>query len=1235
MFIGKTAQILSSTDTNISPAIGIESVYYEKLDGSPTNASIYKQSVSKHMAIQLYMDDTTNTYKVKETNSSSGILNIPFGIQSSDNLFNGSTSLTDGVTSGYVVVPSDQQLKNPMIGYANNIEYIRANTMYSGDDTSYMAAYLGYKKYSISDLLRNYISHTTLEKYINWIESKTRQKKEDVSTDSSITYHKQEKEKQCKDISDRISNASNRYNDIVSTSYDIIDVTDTDLNEIKDLISAKLLDYGNIYKIRYNPNLNDPEFYDHEFYLYLRATSNNEFAPVAIAAKIEDDNYFDGQRLEDWEILYDISENRITYMKDEYGNEAPFDFKNKKIDDSYLFSDVAVSIDTDALYMIQIGWDANVNDSSLYHDVSVLTDKINNSGIGQQINNASIGRILDLYKYTINGSSYIDLVFKKEHHNNDIINSQYLVNSSDLLDSSIEIEPKLGLFFDNSVNLIELSSDTFASITIDELYGLANYNQIDFEYIRQTNPYIAYGLSKFMFTSEFPSDSTWQQWPNMFDNTVKRYQNESGHCYMSLPVFTYVTDHCAGVEVSSGGWINNVSTSTTSSYIDAIGLGVRYDMIPSSYGSTSFIRGPKDYSLSSYVKNNSIQSEKVLISGNLENCYIGPENNSITLFNTKDKPISDIIMAGNNSGISITGPCKNIQIKNNNGIINIENSYNVNIGSNNTNINIINSSVLNISNNCVDINVQKSTNNVIYNDCSNCMISNYSNYNKIYQNNTGITMNNTYMVTIAQESSEDTPALTYHDNHSFYTSQHMKSMRNGVSYNGRISGMTLISDSSSKPDIEITSQRCYNSSLNVWILPSRTSSTINYTKAVTYLAEPDQPNIKDIDVYDKTSGITINNVSIDALSFTMNFADGGDKVYDIWYEYDKKAKLQNNFTVSVFSGDISKSKPLYIDTTEDYGDIGSSNNMYIVNSSSAIYTYGVSKKLPEGPSIKILNDTNSINSSLNFVVTGYMASLIDSYKLTNTSSDVSIIGSISLKSDASLGIGTGNNIIPNMTKPSEYECLVNLSYKLNYRQNVDPLALSFYYKNKIVKTFDINIASIYNLISVMITYYRNSYSNSTIFLCPENSFIGIVECEDHRTSNSSTGNSNRSVKCLGWNYGSNKIRIPIDNIVDSSYKLIPSIIPASSLANSLVYKVNSENLYDSNALLLYVRQSGQDRYGSVSFNYNGSTNINLETLGINTDLGGSINPGDGMGDADFGVDIGFGNDGPDKGPTLS
>lgn len=97
------------------------------------------------------------------------------------------------------------------------------------------------------------------------------------------------------------------------------------------------------YTLVLDPDRTDIKSGDHKFNIILQAISKNKFSEVAKAApsKDESDTYFNNCDLSKWELKYciendidrfDWAYNRgqgvIYYMKDEWNNECPYDFKN-------------------------------------------------------------------------------------------------------------------------------------------------------------------------------------------------------------------------------------------------------------------------------------------------------------------------------------------------------------------------------------------------------------------------------------------------------------------------------------------------------------------------------------------------------------------------------------------------------------------------------------------------------------------------------------------------------------------------------------------------------------------------------------------------------------------------------------------------------------------------------------------------------------------------------------------
>lgn len=103
-------------------------------------------------------------------------------------------------------------------------------------------------------------------------------------------------------------------------------------DELDELISANSLIPGAFYVHNaYGDHLDSGHYFD----LMLLATSKNTFSLKVYAIPHEGETYNYGN-MSQWDLKYDIESDNITYMKDEWGNEANYDFKNTLIKDGNL-----------------------------------------------------------------------------------------------------------------------------------------------------------------------------------------------------------------------------------------------------------------------------------------------------------------------------------------------------------------------------------------------------------------------------------------------------------------------------------------------------------------------------------------------------------------------------------------------------------------------------------------------------------------------------------------------------------------------------------------------------------------------------------------------------------------------------------------------------------------------------------------------------------------------------------
>lgn len=123
-------------------------------------------------------------------------------------------------------------------------------------------------------------------------------------------------------------------------------ITKITYSELKTLRDSNQLIPGKKYRIiDYIPvfegNINYARYAGNQFDIIVTALSNNELSENASAIKHEGDNYFNYRHLNLWQIKYNIDnlymyqwvhhingKGVIYWMKDEWGNECPYDFVN-------------------------------------------------------------------------------------------------------------------------------------------------------------------------------------------------------------------------------------------------------------------------------------------------------------------------------------------------------------------------------------------------------------------------------------------------------------------------------------------------------------------------------------------------------------------------------------------------------------------------------------------------------------------------------------------------------------------------------------------------------------------------------------------------------------------------------------------------------------------------------------------------------------------------------------------
>ena len=216
------------------------------------------------------------------------------------------------------------------------------------------------------------------------------------------------------------TNPSAGTNDVASVIGNIKPMTETTWSVLKSLRDSSGLMPGMQYRITdYNTTTSqaNTQSANHQFDIIVTADDNHTLNENARAIRHTGDTYFSASTLDAWELKYDIDNDTtkyawadsgatgrgvIYYMKDEWGNECPYDFKNIQFARWELSNPV--------------GYVMNLNTSEYETDTQGLTDSFKALKTGLYATSSSNntfyfgGQYDDKYKivYTIaNAPTYI------------------------------------------------------------------------------------------------------------------------------------------------------------------------------------------------------------------------------------------------------------------------------------------------------------------------------------------------------------------------------------------------------------------------------------------------------------------------------------------------------------------------------------------------------------------------------------------------------------------------------------------------------------------------------------------------------------------------------------------------------------------------------------------------------------------------------------------------------------
>lgn len=380
MFTSKKAQYLNKDFDRISPITNIESLYYEQAEKDGDNYKISRKSVVKHMHINFVINDRNiNIAKIS---------NIP--------------DPGEYIADASINIEFNKiELPNPIINNVTDQRQFEAS-LFTVNSSKYV---------NLQDLLKNYTPIQYFSSSVGTINASL------DNINSSIT-----------NVSSYIADTSSVADALISVLH-----KHTEYYTWNQLNTSTTLDNNGIYNLIY-------QSIESSCLIKVQCISTNTIKNIISLDRAF--NHSNNASVEQWVFHYDVSSNKITYLKDEYGNEGNFDFRiAHKIYNNDLINSSFVN---NKLYFNPISSNIKFNGNGKFEG-----NEIYNSSNITFTENASNNIVVNCYNVIISGSgnriynssNTSTLVIKKSNniiincHDSSILvngNSNYIINSNNL-----------------------------------------------------------------------------------------------------------------------------------------------------------------------------------------------------------------------------------------------------------------------------------------------------------------------------------------------------------------------------------------------------------------------------------------------------------------------------------------------------------------------------------------------------------------------------------------------------------------------------------------------------------------------------------------------------------------------------------------------------------------------------------------------------------------------------------
>lgn len=313
MQTAKSLQLMDDNGINISPITNIESIYYEVTE----NNVVYRKFLYDNFPVYTNFNATADEYSYVNTG------NNPLEVGYYDTVkANVNSKLEDIIISSVTV----NKLEGTAYNSLNIENYNLTKILYN-----YAPKY--WVDTSIKNVLNVSLSNT-IEEFHSSLDALA------VTLNTSINNTISANNVKFSNINTSLNTLTNQVNDVSKYRLNVSTYSKANLTSY---VNAKLLTPGKIYYLGYDPandyfttNLGGLSPTG-QLYLGLIADTSSSFANKVVSCFNRNNSTFGNKH--NWDINFDFTKYMITYLKDEYGNEAPYNFKQiKQKTGKYLFN---------------------------------------------------------------------------------------------------------------------------------------------------------------------------------------------------------------------------------------------------------------------------------------------------------------------------------------------------------------------------------------------------------------------------------------------------------------------------------------------------------------------------------------------------------------------------------------------------------------------------------------------------------------------------------------------------------------------------------------------------------------------------------------------------------------------------------------------------------------------------------------------------------------------------------